>query len=236
MPSVAVVGAKGGCGASLVATNLAIALTRHGSTLLADLHNGDGTDDLLLDLHPERSWADLLPVAGELEPRHLDLATRTHASGLRFLAAPSQPAPLEKDQVALLLQVLAMRVEWLVLDLPSSPPEVAPADSVLVVATPDPPALRGAQALLKRLPPEARSRAGLVLNQVSRAHPGHPASIASALACPLLGVLPSDARAVGFQVSFGRPCALDPGSAFGRGAAAIARVLAGKRTAGRAAA
>ena len=236
MPSVAVVGAKGGCGASLVATNLAVAFTRHGSTLLVDLHNGDGTDDLLLDLRPERAWADLLPVAGELEPRQLDLATLTHSGGLRFLAAPPQPVPAGKDRVALLLQVLATRLDWLVLDVPSSPSEVVEADSVLVVATPDAPALRGAQGLLRRLPPETRSRAGLVLNQVTRAHPAHPASVASALACPLLGVLPSDARGVGFQVSFGRPCALDPGSAFGRGTAAIARAMAGKRSSGKAAA
>jgi pilus assembly protein CpaE len=235
MPTVAVVGAKGGCGASLVATNLAIALARYGTTLLVDHHSGDGTDDLLLDLRSERSWADLLPVAGELETRHLDLATLAHPAGLRFLAGPPDPTPKD-TRLAVLLSALAARFDWLVLDLPSAAGEATFADTIVVVTTPDPPALRNAQRLLQRTAPENRPKARLVLNQFTRAHPGHPVSIASALECPLLGVLPPDPRAVGFQISFGHPCALDARSSFGRGAAAIARVLAGKRDAGRAAA
>ena len=234
MPTVAIVGAKGGCGASLVATNLAIALARDGRTILVDLHNGDGSDDLLLDLRSERSWADLLPVAGELEPRHLDLATLAHPAGLRFLAAPRDPTPTE-TRLDLLLPALAAQFDWLVLDLSSSAGRPPLADKLLVVTTPDPPALRNVQRRLQRLPPDSRPMARLVLNQFTRAHPGHPVSIASALECPLLGVLPPDPRAVGFQVSFGRPCALDGRSSFGRGAAAMARALAGKRDAGRAA-
>jgi pilus assembly protein CpaE len=237
MPNISVVGAKGGCGASLVATNLALGLTRHGTTLLVDLHNGDGTDDLLLDLRPERSWADLLAVAEELAPRQLDLAALSHPGGLRLLAAPSRAIPAEATPlVSPLLHVLAARCDWLVVDLPPSSSETQLADVLVVVATPDPPALRNAQRLLQRLAPEIRPRARLVLNQFTRAHPGDPHSIASALECPLLGVLPSDSRGVGFQISFGRPCLLDAQSAFGRGAAAMARALAGKRIAGRAAA
>jgi pilus assembly protein CpaE len=233
VPTVAVVGAKGGCGASLVATNLAIALARHGTALLVDLHRGDGNDDLLLDLRPERTWADLLPVAAELEARHLDLATQDHLSGLRFLAAPSDPTQLDTRLVRL-LQSLAARVHWLVLDVPPAAREATVADTIVLVTTPDPPALRNVQRLLQRMAPENRHKARLVLNQFTRAHPGHPVSIASALECSLLGVLPPDPRAVGFQISFGRPCALDARSAFGRGAAAMARALAGKRDSGRA--
>jgi pilus assembly protein CpaE len=235
MPTIALAGAKGGCGASLVATNLAIALTRYGSALLVDLHDGDGSDDLLLDLRPEHSWTDLLAVATELEPRQLDLAAARHASGLRLLAASSRVVGEEPSRVTSLLQSLTARVDWLILDLPSSPRYAPPADAFLVVATPDPPALRGAQVLLERLPAELRSRAGLVLNQFTRAHPGHPASIAARLELPLLAVLPADARAVGFQVSFGRPASLDPRSAFGRGTAALARLHASRRTIGKAA-
>ena len=237
MPTLAIVGSKGGCGASLVATNLALALTRHGATLLVDLHNGDGADDLLLDLRPEHSWADLLAVAGELDPRQLDLASTRHPGGLRFLASPPRPIPVQASPlIPLLLQALTARCDWLVLDLPSSSAETQLADTLVIVATPDPPALRNAQRLLERLLPETRSHASLVLNQYTRAHPGNPQSIAMALECPLLGVLPPDSRGVGFQISFGRPCLLDGQSSFGRGSAAIARTLAAKRNAERAAA
>jgi MinD superfamily P-loop ATPase len=81
MPILAVTGAKGGCGASLVATNLALALTPYGETLLVDMHVGDAGDDLLLDLSSERSWADLLPVASELTERHLELACKCIRAG-----------------------------------------------------------------------------------------------------------------------------------------------------------
>jgi pilus assembly protein CpaE len=220
-------GAKGGCGASLVATNLAVALTRHGSVLLVDLHEGDGNDDLLLDLRGERSWADLLPVASELNRRHLELAARTHATGLKFLASAN--APMENDSRPVnLLAGLSPWFDAVVVDLPGRRvKEIAGlADLTGIVLTADPPSLRGAQRLLTDLPSTARTRARLILNQHGRAHPSTPAAIASSLECPLLGVIPPDARAVGFQVNFGQPCVMDPRSSFGRAAGTIARSVA----------
>jgi Flp pilus assembly CpaE family ATPase len=110
------------------------------------------------------------------------------------------------------------------------------SDLVLVVATAEPPALRGAQRLLEALDPGVRPGARLVLNQFTRAHPAHPASIAAGLQVPLLTALPTDPRAVGFHVNFGRPCALDRHSPFGRRLASAARALAAGPRTGRAAA
>jgi pilus assembly protein CpaE len=241
VPLVTVLGAKGGCGASLIATNLALALTRYGGTLLVDLHIGDGGDDLLLDLSPERSWADLLPVAGELTERHLELAIRTHSSGLSLLAGPAGAPDAESEQrLIALLQALAGQFEWTVLDSPSSSPMLSSwltlSDVIALVATADPPALRAAQRRLASLPSGDRARVRLVLNQFTRAHPAHPSSVAASLECPLLAVFPTDPRAVGFQINFGRPCVLDPQSGFGRSAAAMAKTMAAKRSARRAAA
>ncbi len=240
MPLVTVLGAKGGCGASLVATNLALALARYGEALLVDLHVGDAGDDLLLDLHPERSWADLLPVAGELTARHLDLALRKHPAGLHLLAGPAlSPDSHSLERLHLLLTALHERFAWTVLD--ASPvlvdsPGWMRVDVLVLVSTADPLSLRAAQRRLAFLTASERARACLVLNQFTRAHPAHPASVADSLGCPLLAVLPTDPRAVGFQVNFGRPCLLDGQSAFGRGVAGVARALATKLGAGRAAA
>ncbi len=63
MTVIGILSAKGGVGASLVATNLGCVLAGYGQTLLLDLNPGSGADDLLLDLSPQRSWADLLPGA-----------------------------------------------------------------------------------------------------------------------------------------------------------------------------
>jgi len=80
---VAVIGAKGGVGSSLVA------LHARGSAMLIDLNLISPSADLLLDLAIERSWADLAPVADELTQRHLELAAATSSHGLMFLAAPA---------------------------------------------------------------------------------------------------------------------------------------------------
>jgi pilus assembly protein CpaE len=240
VPLVTVLGAKGGSGASLVAINLALALTRYGRTLLVDLHIGDGGDDLLLDLNPEHSWADLLPVAGELTARHLELALMTHTSGLSLLAAPARvPEAGTEHALFALVQALAGPFGWTVLDSSSSPrlsSWLTLSDVIVLVATADPPALRAAQRRLASFPAEERARVGLVLNQFTRAHPAHPASVAASLECPLLAVFPTDPRAVGFQINFGRPCLLDPQSGFGRSAAVMAKTMAAKRDVGRAAA
>ena len=50
MGVLTVFSSKGGCGASLVATNLALALARSAPTLLIDFHAHEGTDDLLEDI------------------------------------------------------------------------------------------------------------------------------------------------------------------------------------------
>jgi pilus assembly protein CpaE len=242
MPVITVVGAKGGCGASLVATNLAVALAHYGTTLLVDLHDDGGVDDLLLDLRPDHSWVDLLSVAEELNLRHLEIALAVHASGLRFSAGPALPLPTRPDARArTLVQALAREFEWTVMDqgcLPtqSADPILTLSHLILLVVTADPPALRAAQRFLGRLPAGVRDLARLVVNQFTRAHPAHPASISASLQCPLLAVLPTDPRAVGFQVNFGRACLLEPQSGFGRGAAGLARALAEKAGLGRRAA
>lgn len=231
---VTVLGAKGGCGASLVATNLALALAglAPGRTILADFHVRDGIADLLLDLRAAHSWSDLLPVAGELTSRHLDLVVQTHASGLHLLAGPAgAPAGDWPPACSVLLRNLADAFEWIVLDSSTSLAAVSAwcdrAEVILLVATADPPALRGAQRLLASLRPKDRQRAHLVLNQFGRSHPADPASVAQSLPCRLLEVLPTDPRGVGFQIHFGRPCVLDETSPFGRAVTRMAKALAG---------
>jgi pilus assembly protein CpaE len=242
MPVITVVGAKGGCGASLVATNLAVALSHHGTTLLVDLHDDGGVDDLLLDLRPDHSWVDLLSVAEELNPRHLEIALAVHVGGLRFLAGPALPLATRPDaRSRILVQALAREFEWTILDQTCLPthgadPILGLSHLIVLVVTADPPALRAAQRFLGRLPAEVRDRARLVVNQFTRAHPAHPATVSVSLQCPMLAVFPTDPRAVGFQVNFGRSCLLDPQSGFGRGAAGLARTLAEKAGIGRRAA
>lgn len=220
MPCVAVMGTKGGVGASLVATNLAVTLQDIGGAILVDLNLKSPSDDLLLDLRPERSWADLLPVAGELTGRHLELSAKTHERGLSFLAPPAVPASnVPLDRVPSLIQTLTRHFGWVVLDLDADPSGLAPpvlavSDLFLVVTTPDPPALRGARRLGDWLASDLSTRTGLVINQLGRFHPVSPYAVAQSLGWTLMGLLPREPQLVADQVNFGRAAVLDRRSSF----------------------
>jgi len=236
--------AKGGVGASLVATNLGCILASYGQTLLLDLNPGSGADDLLLNLTPQRSWVDLLPVVKEISPKHLQLVIAQHPSGLNFMQTPDVwHNEIDWLAVVQLLRYLADEMEWLLLDMPTGIPASTQSvfsmmDIALIVTTADPPALRATGRLINSLPADIRGKSGLVVNQITRRHPVSPAEIARSLEIPLLAALQPDARAVGYQVSFGIPCVSDRGSRFGRGVALLAarlrKVVAGHKELGQA--
>jgi Flp pilus assembly CpaE family ATPase len=233
MTTIALLGSKGGAGASLLATNLGVALARGSSAVLVDLHLGLGYDDLLLDLSPRRSWVDLLPVARELTERHLAIALERHSSGLQLLGAPAQWAvEVDPAGLATLVAGLAERFDWVLLDAPNGAQvpfgeAVRGADCALLITTPDLPALRNARRTVQGFPRDLRPRTQLVLNQIGRGHPAEPERIAQALDLSLLAALPTDLDAVAAQIGFGKPCVGDPGSSFGRAVGQIAAALEG---------
>ena len=201
---------------------------RNATAALLDIHPGTGVADLLLNLTPRQSWADLLPVAHEIQPRHFELGRTSHASGLELYAAPDT-AELEHPIEALLdvIQGLSKRVAWVILDLPVgwnqfSSLALPLVRKALLVTTADPIALRATRRLIEHVPEEARARTGLVINQFTRHHPIKPRLLADALDIELLATLPTDVRAVGSQVNFGQASVLDPRSAYGRGVTALA--------------
>jgi Flp pilus assembly CpaE family ATPase len=231
MALISVVGAKGGSGVSLLATNLGVALAAENSCLLIDLNPLLGSDDLLLDIQVERSWFDLLPVAGELTEHHINLAAGYHPSGLRLLSAPHKlPATIKCAEVTRLLYALKKRFAWLLLDLPVANVDMASlafpvTDSLLLVSLMDPLSLRSARRLTEVLPTDLLRKTGIVFNQVTSDHPADPGETASSLEMPLLAVLPADHDMVGRQVNFGRPCVGDASSPFGEAVVQLAGQL-----------
>jgi pilus assembly protein CpaE len=232
MAMLGVVGAKGGCGTSLVAANLAVAFSRRERSLLVDLNPMRGCDDLLLNMRPSRSWLDLLPVADELTSTHLSKALDSTQSRLQLLAAPPELVGVELyPRIAELVTSLQVFSPWVTVDLPSGDPALslltaARCDALLIVSTADAPALRACRRLLEALPAEQHSGTYLALNQIRRGHPADPRTLASSLGLPIVGALPPDMRSVGKQVAFGFPAALDKGSAFGRAVRAMAERIA----------
>jgi Flp pilus assembly CpaE family ATPase len=89
--SVALLGACGGCGASVVAAGIALAWSRTSERVwLADLDIERGDLAGGWDLPTDRTIDDLARVAGELSPAHLDRAAARAACGVRLLPAPGR--------------------------------------------------------------------------------------------------------------------------------------------------
>ncbi len=169
---LAVLGSKGGVGAGVVAANLAVAL-RHetrGRVLLVDAARHQGSIDVLLNLRPSGTAA-LLGRLDELE-----------LPDIERLLLQETDLGAEPEAVHSLLVMMRRLQCPLVVDCGSHIDEhaaavAALADRVLLVLTPEIPALRGARRCLQWLDAlgVATARRRLWLPFVRRG--GHPAAV-----------------------------------------------------------
>ena len=205
---IAVVGARGGAGATFLATNLAATLADAGTnTALADLDLffADITPALGVDEH-ERTLADLAPLAGEVTPEHLDRVLVTHPRGFRVLLAPSDPGQADAiapTQVSAAIEALRGSHEAVVAHVPRQldGPSLAAleaADVILVVLSLDVLAFRDARRLLGFLEARGlRDRVRLVVNRAARSEvvPGDAEDVLGLRPACVLGVLSGVTRA-----------------------------------------
>lgn len=214
---IAVWSPKGGTGCSLLAANLAVALqAREGRrTLLADLCGPYGGVGLLLGLQPERTFADLYRVIGELSGDHLAQACTAHDSGLSVLCASARPEALGgllPEHVEAVASLAARLFTRTVLDVPSAwhpatGAALGAADRILAVVTPDAPAVRTLQAALPLLPARRREQkmVGLVVTRLSGRSELRAEEIGRALELPLLGTVRADFPALEPLINTAQP-------------------------------
>lgn len=124
----AIVGGKGGVGATTVAVNLAAALHRATSdpVLLVDLHMAQGDAAVLLGVEPRFSVLDALENIQRLDRTYFKgLVTHTKA-GVDLLAAANRPALGTMDvlRVRALVEFVTSVYPWVVLDCPRTDPSV----------------------------------------------------------------------------------------------------------------
>lgn len=175
---VAVHSARGGAGATFVATHLARAFARRGRAcvlidadpLFGEVGAALGAPD---DVH---TLSDLLPLVAELSPRHLDETLWTHPAGFRLLVAPParEASGVEAEAIHRVVEVAASDTEAVVLHLPQALDEVCRAaagfaDRIVEVLSLDVLSFRAAKRALEVLEPLGLDgRVGFVVNRAAR--------------------------------------------------------------------
>lgn len=222
---LAVAGAKGGVGTTTIAMHLALEAVRADAdrrVCLVDFDLQAGDVRGYLDLTARRSVADLVEVASDLGARHLEESLSLHPSGLRVLLPPAEGERGEDvtgDVARRVIGALRSRFHLVVVDVGAVVTEggsVATelADRVLLVTTPDVPAIRGANRLLnlwERLRVR-KDHVAVVVNRASRDSEIQAELVGRIVDAPLVRTaVPSDFRSLESAANTGIPARLEAG-------------------------
>lgn len=241
--TVAVVGAKGGVGASTVAHNVAWAIARNleASTVIADLDIAFGTAGLDFNQDPPQGIADAVFAPERLDANMLDRLLSRCSDNLSLLAAPAmldRTVDLGDDAFELLFDLLRGSVPCIVLDVPHlwtgwAKRALIGADEVAIVAAPELASLRNAKNLVDLLraarPNDSMPR--MILNQVGL--PKRPeidaGEFAKAIGIEVMSSIPFDAQLFGTAANNGQMIAeIQSGGKVAEAFVQIATVLTGR--------
>ncbi|WP_057464158.1 AAA family ATPase [Pseudovibrio sp. POLY-S9] len=202
--TVAVIGAKGGCGASSIAHNLSwsIAKTLDNDVAIADLDLPFGTAGLDFNQDPLQGIMEAIASPERLDDTLLDRLLAKCNDRLRLLAAPAtldQTYDFDTEKFDQVIEVMQKGTPTVVLDLPHTWNSwvrhiLAHVDEVLIVAEPDLANLRNAKNLVDsigQLRPND-TKPYLVLNKVGipKRPEIKPDEFSSALDVVSLAVMP----------------------------------------------
>jgi pilus assembly protein CpaE len=158
---IAVVGAKGGVGASTIAHNIAWAIARdlQLDTVVADLDLGFGTAGLDFNQDPPQGIADAVFSPERIDTNFIDRLLSKCTDHLSLLAAPAtldRIYDLSSESFDSIFDALRATMPFVVLDVPHqwsgwTRRTLMAADDVLIVAMPDLANLRNAKNILDLL-------------------------------------------------------------------------------------
>ncbi|WP_144123336.1 AAA family ATPase [Catellatospora sichuanensis] len=223
---ITVFAAKGGCGKSTVATNLAITLaqgtkaTGSRRVCLIDLDLAFGDVAIMMQLSPQRTIADAIPVADRIDETGLrTLLTRyEHGGGtaLDVLLAPVQPAIAEevtRDLITEIIHLAREMYDFVVIDTASAFTEqmLAALDAThhyVLVATPELPSLKNLRVTLDmfELLDYRREARTVVLNRADSKVGITMTEVEKVIRVPIAGFIPSS-RDVPLSANRGVPLA-----------------------------
>lgn len=201
---IAVFSPKGGTGCTVISTHLALALCEipNARVALADFDLQFGDVAVHLNLHSTHGVHELMRSVDDLDGAILDDVMVKHASGLQVLLPPSsleQVDDVETEGMLAVVRALRKYNDFVVLDMWHAIEEatlalMSMATILLVVTTPEVPALRSTRRFLDyiREHPELRAKAQLVVNRYPSKNAVSLKEIGPNLGLQALATIPSD--------------------------------------------
>lgn len=235
---VTVISAKGGSGKTVLATNVALVLTRIPDAKVclvdADLQFGDVC--LVLQMEPRFTMVNAAHELHQLESEMLDSLLTEHPSGLKVLAAPLEPAFADDITTAGLMQmidILQETYDYIIVDTASLLDElmlslIEKSDDILMLVDMDLPSVKNAKLALEtlRLLKFSTNNVHLVMNRSNSKARLDNKEIEGALKMEIAAAVPSDAI-VAASVNEGRAVVeTDPKSKVAKGFEEVAALIA----------
>ena len=241
--TIAVVGAKGGVGASTVAHNIAWAISKtiSSQTVLVDLDIAFGTAGLDFNQDPPQGVSEAIFAPDRLDANLVDRLMSKCSDHLSLLAAPAtldRTTDLTETALDGLIDILRTSVPTIVIDVPHLWTAwvkrlLLGADEIVLVTTPDLACLRNGKNMLDVIR-AARPNDGkpkVVLNQAGV--PKRPeiaaAEFAKALGVELAATIPFDAALFGTAANNGQMIAeVQPTGKFAETFGQLASAITGR--------
>ncbi|MFZ3186578.1 MAG: AAA family ATPase [Pseudomonas sp.] len=217
---VAVINAKGGSGATLLACNLAHQLSLAGDTLLLDLDLQFGSVAHYLDVLPSHSHVEVLQQIDGMDSVALRGFCSHFSPTLHVLGGRENelclPMDVRHEQLEALLHLARSSYDWVVVDLPRQIDHLTgitleQADRVYIVVQQSLSHLKDAGRLARILRDDLgvqNNRLQVVVNRYNKAAPITLADISTALQCSELQKLPNDFAVVSQSQNTGVPLGL----------------------------
>ena len=211
----AVIGAKGGVGATTIAVNLAESIARAaGETLLIDLHVATGDAAVFLGVDPRFTLVDALENTQRLDENFFRSLVVHTPSGLDLLASSVRmlAGPLDPQRIRTLIDFAVRYYRALVLDVPRADQAALDAldsaSSIFVVVNHELPTLSSAYRIVARLRQKYGSdRIALLVNRSDKHSDISLSDIEKAVNAKVKHVFPSEYKPALAAANHGQPLA-----------------------------
>ena len=217
---ITVFAAKGGCGKTTVATNLAFALAKGGrnEVCVLDLDLAFGDVAIALQLMPARTIVDAVQMGESIDEMGVRSLVTRHSPGVDTILAPLEPGEAERVDVAVvahLLRMLRRMYRYVVIDTPPAFSEHVlsafdHSDAYVLLATLDVPALKNLRLTLDMLDLLGYPRSSwlVVLNRSDSKVGLAVDEVEKTLRHPVTAQIPSS-RAVSASINKGAPLVIE---------------------------